>query len=63
MNERFDKFTAVEFVVAIGIMHFEVVELELLLRHVTCIDGHIHVLFHMSELDKRIVEVVINISS
>ena len=47
MDEGFDEFTAVQFVVAVGVVHLEVVELELLLRHVACVDRHIHVLLHV----------------
>ena len=49
MNERFDEFTAIKFVVAIGIVHFEIMELELLLRHVARVDRHVHVFLHMPE--------------
>ena len=34
VNERLDEFTAIEFAVAISIMHFEIVKLELLFRHI-----------------------------
>ncbi len=49
VDERLDEFTAVEFVVAIGVVHFEVVELELLLRHVAGVDRDVHVFLHMPE--------------
>lgn len=40
MDERFYELAAIEFVVTIGVMHLEVMELELGLTHFTRIDGH-----------------------
>ncbi len=52
MNKRFDEFTAVELVIAVGIVHLEVVELQLLLGHVRRVDWYVHVFFHVPRINK-----------
>ncbi len=47
VDKRLNKFTTVELVVAVGVMHLEVVELQLLLGHVRRIDRNVHVFFHV----------------
>ena len=47
MDERLDEFAAVQLVVAVGVVHLEVVKLELLLRHVGGVDRNVHVLLHV----------------
>lgn len=49
VDERLDELTAVQLVVPVGVVHLEVVELELLLRHVAGVDRHVHVLLHVPE--------------
>lgn len=51
MDERLDQFAAVQLVVAISVVHLEVVKLQLLLGHVGGVDGHLHVLLHVSGKD------------
>jgi hypothetical protein len=48
MDQRLDKLTSVELVVTVGVVHLEVVELQLLLGHVRRVDRNIHVFFHVS---------------
>ena len=47
VNEGLDELASVELVVAVSVVHLEVVELQLLLRHVRRVDGDVHVLFHV----------------
>ena len=47
MDERLDELAAVQLVVAVGVVHLEVVKLELLLRHVGGVDRNVHVLLHV----------------
>ena len=47
MDERLDELAAVELVVAVGVVHLEVVELQLLLGHVARVDRHLHVVLHV----------------
>ena len=47
VNERLDELASVELVVPVRVVHLEVVELQLLLRHVARVDRHLHVLLHM----------------
>jgi hypothetical protein len=47
VNERLDEFASVELVVAVCVVHLEVVELQLLLRHVGRVDWNVHVFLHV----------------
>ena len=49
VDERLDQLAAVQLVVAVGVVHLEVVELKLLLGHGRRVDGHVHVLLHVPE--------------
>lgn len=51
MDQRFDQFATVQFVVVVGIVHFEVVELQFLFTHFTCIDWNFHMFLDMSEYE------------
>lgn len=44
MDQRLDQLTAVQFVIVIGVVHLEVVELQLLLGHFAGVQRHFHVL-------------------
>lgn len=44
MDQRFDQFTAVQFVIAIRVMHLKVMELQLLFAHLARVYGHLSVL-------------------
>lgn len=46
--QRFYQFVPVKLVIVVGIVHFEIMELELLLRHFARIDGNVHVFLNMS---------------
>lgn len=48
VDQRFDQFTAIQFVVVVRIMHFKVMELQLSLGHFARIDGHLHVLLDVT---------------
>ena len=50
MNERFDEFASVEFVVPVGVVHLEVVELQLLLGHRRSVHRQVHVLLQVPEM-------------
>ena len=47
VDEGLDELAAVQLVVAVGVVHLEVVELKLLLRHRRRVDRHVHVLLHV----------------
>lgn len=47
MDERLDELATVELIVAVGVVHFEVVELKLLLGHIRRVDRDVHVLLHV----------------
>lgn len=47
VNQRFDQLTAVQLVIVVGIVHLEVVELQLLLGHLARIERHIQMLGNM----------------
>ncbi len=49
MNERFDQLASVKLVVPVRVVHLEVVKLQLLLRHVAGVNGHFHVVLHVSK--------------
>jgi hypothetical protein len=58
MNQRFDQLATIQFVVVVGVVHFEVVELQLLLRHFARIDvGHLHMLGNVVALTLQIARV------
>lgn len=48
VDERFDELTAIEFIVIVGIMHFEVMKLQLLISHFTSVHWNGHVLCDVS---------------
>merc|ERR1719290_358712 len=47
MNEGFDQFAAIKLVVAVRVVHLEVVELKLLLGHFAGVNRYVHVLLHV----------------
>jgi hypothetical protein len=47
MDERLDELATVELIVAVGVVHFKVVELKLLLGHIRRVDRDVHVLLHV----------------
>lgn len=48
MDQGFDQFTAIQFIVIVGVVHFEVVELQLLFAHFARVDRHLQVLGDVS---------------
>lgn len=44
VDQGLDQLAAVQFVVIVGVVHLEVVELQLLLGHFAGVQGHFHVL-------------------
>ena len=49
VDEGLDELAAVQLVVAVGVVHFEVVKLQLLLGHVARVNGDLHVFLHAPE--------------
>lgn len=49
MDERFNQFTAIQFVIVVGVVHFEIVELQFIFTHFGGIDiWHFHMLLNVS---------------
>lgn len=44
VNERFNQFASIKLIVVVGVVHFKIVELKLLIRHLAGVDGNVHVL-------------------
>lgn len=44
MDQRLDQLASVQLVVVVGIVHFEVVELQFLFAHFARINRHVHML-------------------
>lgn len=40
MDQRFDQLASVQFVIVVGVVHFKIVELKLLLGHFARVNGH-----------------------
>jgi hypothetical protein len=51
VNQTFDQLTAVQFVVVVSVVHFEIMELQLLLGHFARIDRHLHVLSNVTKIE------------
>lgn len=48
MYQALDELTPVQLVVVVGVVHLEVVELELLLRHLARVNRNVHVLLDVT---------------
>lgn len=48
MDKGFDQFAAVQFVVAVVVVHFEVMELQFLIAHIARVNWNVHVLGNVS---------------
>lgn len=60
MDERLDQFASVQFVVVVRVVHFEVMELQLLLAHLARINGHLGVFLDVPR--KRFVVVFVSMN-
>lgn len=47
VDERFDQFTAVQFIILVSVMHLKIVKLQLLFAHFASIDWHLSMLLDM----------------
>jgi hypothetical protein len=54
VNQRLDQLAAVELVVVVSVVHFEVVELQLLISHLAGIDRNVHVLRNMPKMKVKV---------
>lgn len=52
MNKRLDQLASIQFVVVIGIVHFEIMELKFLITHFASVYGNIHVLSNVTKTRK-----------
>lgn len=52
MNKRLDQLASIQFVVVIGIVHFEIMELKFLITHFASVDGDIHMLSNVAKIRK-----------
>lgn len=52
MNQRLDQLVAVQFVIIICVVHFEIMKLELLLGHFARINRYLHMLLNMTKNGK-----------
>lgn len=50
VDQRFDQFTAVQLVIVICVVHFEIMKLELLICHFACVNWHFHVLSYVTKI-------------
>lgn len=57
MDEGLDQLASVQFVVVVRVVHFEVVELQLLFAHFARVDRHVHVLGNVLLLMLNIVRI------
>ncbi|MPC48967.1 hypothetical protein E2C01_042753 [Portunus trituberculatus] len=65
MEERFDEFLAIQLVVVICIMHLEVMELQLLVRHASSVNGHLQMVLDVVTLTTqvRVVQYTLVVAS
>lgn len=54
VEEGLDELLAVQLVVVVGVVHLEVVELQLLVRHGGCVDGHLQMVLDVVPLTAQV---------
>lgn len=55
VNQRLDQFTTVQLVVVVSVVHLEVMELQLLVRHLAGVDWNVHVLSNVTKIMQNLI--------